>query len=124
MSSVALHSVCRLADTLNVSQCFSSLMIINLAFQGSLARVIVMSGGSHVREADEEMRKTNNKKQFSDSSKIHEEKTRKSLPLLRTVLFVPGESPYILSKFNPLNTDTPLLRTVLFVPGESPYISF
>ena len=26
--------------------------------------------------------------------------------LLRTISFVPGESPYIFSKFNPLNTDT------------------
>ena len=26
--------------------------------------------------------------------------------LLRTVCFVPGESPYIFSKFNPLNMDT------------------
>ena len=26
--------------------------------------------------------------------------------LSRTVCFVPGESPYIFSKFNPLNTDT------------------
>ena len=28
------------------------------------------------------------------------------------------ESPYILSKFHPLNTDTPLTQTVCFVPGE------
>ena len=26
--------------------------------------------------------------------------------LLRTISFVPGKSPYIFSKFNPLNTDT------------------
>ena len=33
------------------------------------------------------------------------------------------DSPYIFSKFNPLNTDTPLLRTVFcFVPRESPNI--
>ena len=39
--------------------------------------------------------------------------------LLRTVCIVPGEkSPYIFSKFNPLNTDTPLVRTVCFVPGS------
>ena len=28
------------------------------------------------------------------------------------------KSPYIFSKFNPLNTDTPLIQTVCFVPGE------
>ena len=28
------------------------------------------------------------------------------------------KSPYILSKFNPLNTDTSLIRTVCFVPWE------
>ena len=31
------------------------------------------------------------------------------IPLLRTVFFVPGESPYIFSKFNLLNTDTNFL---------------
>ena len=33
--------------------------------------------------------------------------------LLRTVRFAPGEkNPYILSNFNPLNTDTPSIRTL------------
>ena len=40
--------------------------------------------------------------------------------LLRTVCFVPDEkSPYIFSKFNPLNTDTPLIRT-LSMPSPPP----
>ena len=34
------------------------------------------------------------------------------------------ESPYIFSKFNPLNTDTSLLRTVCFVPGERKPLHF
>ena len=34
------------------------------------------------------------------------------------------ESPYIFSKFNPLNTDTSLLLTVFFVPGERKPLHF
>ena len=34
------------------------------------------------------------------------------------------ESPYIFSKFNPLNTDTSLLRTVWFVSGERKPLHF
>ena len=34
------------------------------------------------------------------------------------------ESPYIFSKFNPVNTDTSLLRTVWFVPGERKPLHF
>ena len=34
------------------------------------------------------------------------------------------ESPYIFSKFNPLNTDTSLLRTVCCVPGERKSLYF
>ena len=33
-------------------------------------------------------------------------------------------SPYIFSKFDPLNTDTSLLRTVFFVPGERKPLHF
>ena len=34
------------------------------------------------------------------------------------------ESPYIFSKFNPLNMDTSLLRTVCFTPGERKPLHF
>ena len=44
--------------------------------------------------------------------------------LLRTVCFVPGEkSPYIFSKFNPLNMDTPLIRTLSMPPPPPPTLS-
>ena len=42
----------------------------------------------------------------------------------QSALSLGKESPYIFSKVNPLNTDTSLLRTVIFVPGESPYILY
>ena len=51
------------------------------------------------------------------SSRIYSQTPRYRHPLnmdtsfLRTVFFVPGESLYIFSKFNPLNTDTPLIRS-------------
>ena len=40
--------------------------------------------------------------------------------LLRTIFIVPGKSPYIFSKFYPLNTDTPLMRTTdtCFLPNQ------
>ena len=44
--------------------------------------------------------------------------------LLRRVFFVPGESPYIFSKFNSLYTDTRLMRTTdtSFLPKEQIFI--
>ena len=45
-----------------------------------------------------------------------------SRPLLRTVCFVPGNKrPCILSKFNPLNTDTPLIYQTFLCPPQCPY---